>query len=387
MTFQTAKIQALIAEIDAVLSKDSKSRFGWLVGEGNCDRQMLERVRQQLQKWQEQLIIQQGTGAQTQVAEIASYQILFEQTDAEATEISHINDFALLMESFQGEIALLQQQRQALLNEIQQLQQKRQALINPETSVQQQQIITEFSQALISRLQETVNQQVAETLEKIQAVQLPEENTQTSLRQEIELQRPEFIGLELTAINPPLEFIIAPVQPLPYAGVELSKGISETQQKSDFITSQIEQNDTISALTDLIENVAETTASPEEDLLTTELSASKPKVDLWLGNNIVEQLNEDLSDLEGVEQTDIQTPEDIIKTTNEATDSIDSDLAAAVEQEKFNAAIPEHILAEFEDLFGDANNSSIKSDSAELETEETSESVTNQEPVELEKKN
>ncbi|MGA9378397.1 MAG: hypothetical protein WBV73_06465, partial [Phormidium sp.] len=188
MTFQTAKIQALIAEIDAVLSKDSKSRFSWLVGDGNADRQMLERVRQQLQRWQEQLIVQ-GTGGETQAAEIASYQILFEQTDAEG-------DRALLPESLQTEIALLQKQRQVLLNQIQQLEQQQQGLIDPELLIEQQQIVTEFSQTLINRLQSTVNQQLAETLEKIQAVQLINETAVTSLQQETESVKPEFIGLE-----------------------------------------------------------------------------------------------------------------------------------------------------------------------------------------------
>jgi len=283
----------------------------------------------------------------------------------------------------------LQQQRQVLLTQIQQLQQQRQVLINPEILVEQQQIVTEFSQSLINRLQETVNQQLAETLEKIQPVQLPNEDTETSWEQETESPKPEFIVLEKTAINPQLEFIPASVEPLPYAGVELTVGISEKLEDADFVTSQLEQNDTISALTDLIKDAAVTTASSEEDLLTTELAVTKSKVDLELENNIVEQLNEDLSDLEVVEQLDVQAPEDIIEIITDATDSIDLDLAAAVEQEqeRINAAIPEHILAEFEDLFGDSNNSSIPLINEELKPEETSESVTNQEPAKSEKKN
>jgi hypothetical protein len=385
MTFQTAKIQALIAEIDAVLSKDSKSRFSWLVGEANCDRQMLERVRQQLQKWQEQLIILQGKDSEAQVGEIASYQILFEPTDT-AAEFSQINDPAQLSESLHRDIARLQQQRQVLLNEIQQLQQNRQDLINPETSVQEQ-IISEFSQELMTRLQETVNQQLAETLEKIQAVQLAEENAETSFKEETELPKPEFIGLEVIDSNPQLEFITAPVQAFPYAGAELPRGIIEPGENSNLIFLAIDQNDTISALTDLIEDVATTSASPEEDLLTSESLEANAKVDLWLENNVVEQLNEDLFGLEGVTATDIEPPEDIEETTDDSTDSIDLDLAAAVEQEKINGTIPEHILAEFEDLFGDSNNSSIAANGEELEAEETPESLTEKEPVELEKKN
>ncbi|MGA9382330.1 MAG: hypothetical protein WBV73_26520, partial [Phormidium sp.] len=190
-----------------------------------------------------------------------------------------------------------------------------------------------------------------------------------------------------TAIDPQLELITAAAEQFPYAGVELIPEIIEKPQNTDFVTSQLKQNDTISALTDLIEDVAVNTASPEEDLLTNDLAVTKPKVDLWLGNNIVEQLNEDLSDLEEVEQPDVQPPEDIIETITDTTDSIDLDLAAAVEHEKINAAIPEDILAEFEDLFGDTNNSSIVVSNVELKPEETPESVTNQESVDSEKKN
>lgn len=389
MSFQTAKIQSLIAEIDAVLSKDSKSRFSWLVGDGSSDRQMLQRVRQQLEKWQEQLTIVQATGAETQVAEIASYQVLFEQSDVEG-------DRAILSESLQTEIVLLQQQRQVLLNEIERLQQQRQSLINPEILVEQQQIITEFSQELINRLQSTVNQQLAETLEKIQPVQLPDEEPETISQPELESAKLEFIGLESAATNPQLEFITASVEPLPYAGVEWIPETREEPENVDFITSQLKQNDTISALTDLIEGLTISTKLPEEDLLTTELAITKPKVDLWLGDNIVEHLNEDLFDLEIDEQPEVQPSESVRETINAATDSIDLDdvtdsidldLAAAVEQEKISAAIPEHILAEFEDLFGDANHSSVTASNAELEAEKTPELVTNQESVESEKKN
>ncbi|MFB2836702.1 hypothetical protein [Floridanema evergladense] len=382
MTFQTAKIQALIAEIDAVLSKDSKSRFGWLVGDGNPDRQMLERVRQQLQKWQEQLIIIQATGEETQAAEITSYQILFGQADREG-------DRVILSESLQTEIALLQQQRQLLLNEVQQLQRQRQALINPDVLVAQQQIFTEFSQALIERLQETVKQQLAETLEKIPAVQLPEAEVETSLKQETVSAKLEFIGLETMAINPQLELLAAAIEPLPYAGVELTGLISEKLENAkDSITLPSKQNDTISALTDLIQEANLTTALPE-DLLTNELPDTKAKVDLWLGDNIVEQLKEDLSDLEEVEPLNVQPLEDLKETITNATDSIELDLAAAVEQEqeKINAAIPEHILAEFEDLFGDSNSSSVAASNIESKPEELPEIGTKQEPVEPEKKN
>lgn len=382
MTFQTVKIQALIAEIDAVLSKDGKSRFGWLVGEGNADRQMLERVRHQLQKWQEQLTIIQATSTESPITEISSYQILFEQADAE-------DDRALLSESLQTEVVLLQQQRQELLNEIAQLQQQRKSLVSPEVLVEQQQIVAEFSQTLLDRLQETVNQQLAKTLEKIQAFQLTEEPVETSLDQETESAQLEFISSETTEFNLRSEFISAG-EPLPYAGVELTiESKKQVLGNSDFVTPQLMENDTISALTDLIVNIPETTASPEEDLLTTELANTKPNVDLWLGNNLVDQLNEELSDLEIMVQPDIQPLEEVQETVDHnATDSIDLDLTAAVEeQEKNNTAIPEDILAEFEDLFGDNNNTTVLVSNLETNPEKNPVLATNQETVESEKKN
>ena len=381
MTFQTVKIQALIAEIDAVLSKDGKSRFGWLVGEGNADRQMLERVRHQLQKWQEQLTIIQVTGTESPITEISSYQILFEQADAE-------DDRAFLSESLQTEVALLQQQRQELLNEIAQLRQQRKALVTPEVLVEQQQIVAEFSQTLLDRFQETVNQQLAKTLEKIQAFQLTEESVETSLNQETESAQLEFINSETTEINPRSELISA-AEPLPYAGVELAiESRKQVLENRDFVTPKLIQNDTISALTDLIVNVSETTASPEEDLLTNELANTKQNVDLWLGNNLVEQLNEELSDLEIAIQPDVQPQEEVKETVDTATDSIELDLAAAVEeQDKNNTAIPEDILAEFEDLFGDNNNTTVVVSNLETNPEKNPVLATNQETVESEKKN
>ena len=381
MTFQTVKIQALIAEIDAVLSKDGKSRFGWLVGEGNADRQMLERVRHQLQKWQEQLTIIQVTGTESPITEISSYQILFEQADAE-------DDRAFLSESLQTEVALLQQQRQELLNEIAQLRQQRKALVTPEVLVEQQQIVAEFSQTLLDRFQETVNQQLAKTLEKIQAFQLTEESVETSLNQETESAQLEFINSETTEINPRSELISA-AEPLPYAGVELAiESRKQVLENRDFVTPKLIQNDTISALTDLIVNVSETTASPEEDLLTNELANTKQNVDLWLGNNLVEQLNEELSDLEIAIQPDVQPQEEVKETVDTATDSIELDLAAAVEeQDKNNTAIPEDILAEFEDLFGDNNNTTVVVSNLEPNPEKNPVLATNQEIVESEKKN
>jgi len=381
MTFQTVKIQALIAEIDAVLSKDGKSRFGWLVGEGNADRQMLERVRHQLQKWQEQLTIIQATGTESPITEISSYQILFEQADAE-------DDRALLSESLQTEVTLLQQQRQELLNEIAQLQQQRTSLVSPEALVEQKQIVAEFSQTLLDRLQATINQQLTETLEKIQAVQLTEELLETSLNQETESAQPEFISPEITEVNPRSKLISA-VGPLPYAGAELALDSREQViENRDFLTPQLIHKDTISALTDLIVNIPETTASPEEDFLTTELANTKPNVDLWLGNNLVEQLNEELSDLEIMVQPDIQPLEEVQETVENVTDSIDLDLTAAVEeQEKNNTAIPEDILAEFEDLFGDNNNTTVVVNDLEPNSEKNPVLATNQETIESEKKN
>ncbi|MFB2972988.1 hypothetical protein ACE1CD_28845 [Aerosakkonema sp. BLCC-F183] len=122
-------------------------------------------------------------------------------------------------------------------------------------------------------------------------------------------------------------------------------------------TSAWESTDTIAALTDLIdetarllgsdsledellsepisiEEIAESVlksadteaesylpASPEEDLLSTDRLEGKSNVDLWVGKNMLEQLSQDLSGLEGLDSPQVQEESDILQRRDNSEQS------------------------------------------------------------------
>jgi hypothetical protein len=159
------KIQALIAEIDEVLSKPVP-RFPWT---GSMDtvhqRQLLERVRTYLVSPDSKLVADKelsssqkfrpevAGGMESTVAtgQQAVDQILLAVTG----EISHLR--SELMQPLQEDIQALMQEQEALVQEIQQLEAKRQQQQSlAQQQANQQQIIAEFLQALTISLQETL---------------------------------------------------------------------------------------------------------------------------------------------------------------------------------------------------------------------------------------
>ena len=159
------KIQALIAEIDEVLSKPVP-RFPWT---GSMDtvhqRQLLERVRTYLVSPDLKLVADKelsssprfrpevvgGTESTVATNQQAVDQILLAVTG----EISHLR--SELMQPLQEDIQALMQEQEALVQEIQQLEAKRQQQQSlAQQQANQQQIIAEFLQALTLSLQETL---------------------------------------------------------------------------------------------------------------------------------------------------------------------------------------------------------------------------------------
>jgi hypothetical protein len=162
---QKYKIQALIAEIDEVLSKPVP-RLPWT---GSMDtvhqRQLLERVRTYLVSPDSNLVADKepsssptvrpevvgGTGATASTNQQAVDQILLAVTG----EISHLRED--LIQPLHEDIQALRQEQEALVQEIQQLEAKRQQQQSlAQQQANQQQIISEFLQTLTSRLQETL---------------------------------------------------------------------------------------------------------------------------------------------------------------------------------------------------------------------------------------
>lgn len=175
------KIQALIAEIDEVLSKPVP-RLPWT---GSMDtvhqRQLLERVRTYLVSPDSKLVatkepsssptvrpeVLEATGSTAAANQQAVDQILLAVTG----EISHLRED--LMQPLQEDIQALRQDREALVQEIKLLEAKRQQQLSlAQQQANQQQIISEFLQALTSRLQETFDRSVLQTPGSIQNQQL-----------------------------------------------------------------------------------------------------------------------------------------------------------------------------------------------------------------------
>ena len=167
------KIQALIAEIDEVLSKPVP-RLPWT---GSIDtvhqRQLLERVRTYLVSPDSKLAATQKSeiGKKVRPAPVPVPKVpprvdrpsVTEQILVAVTgEISHLRES--LMQPLQEDIQALRQEQQALIQEIQQLEAKRQQQQSlAQQQANQQQTISDFLQALTNRLEETLVRDISQT--------------------------------------------------------------------------------------------------------------------------------------------------------------------------------------------------------------------------------
>ncbi|PSB27900.1 hypothetical protein [Stenomitos frigidus] len=198
MTSQKDQIQALITDIDGVLQKTTP-RLPWVVsGEVTQQRQVLERVRNYLVTFQRRQIVGESYGQAGDRPDLLAHDIYSSQSpyqspplEAQAErsqaygrdELSAqqmlqaiVQDMGYLranvMQPLQSDLELLRQQRESLVQEIHQLESQRQGYAG-QLPGNQQQMIAEFLQALMSRLQETLPQQVAQTLRGSNQQSLP----------------------------------------------------------------------------------------------------------------------------------------------------------------------------------------------------------------------
>lgn len=177
MNSQKYKIQALIAEIDEVLSKPAP-RLPWT---GSLDtvhqRQLLERVRAYLVSSDSKLTAPKAPArpnVRPQPVPVpkvplpapgpsAAEQIMLAVTG----EISHLR--SSLTGPLQENIEALRQEQQALIQEIKQLEAKRQQQQSlAQQQANQQQIITEFLQVLTARLEETLTSDFSQILSSLE---------------------------------------------------------------------------------------------------------------------------------------------------------------------------------------------------------------------------
>ncbi|MEG4250378.1 hypothetical protein [Microcoleus sp. Pol10D4] len=177
MNSQKYKIQALIAEIDEVLSKPAP-RLPWT---GSIDtvhqRQLLERVRAYLVSSDSKLTAPKAPArpnVRPQPVPVpkvplpapgpsAAEQIMLAVTG----EISHLR--SSLTGPLQEDIEALRQEQQALIQEIKQLEAKRQQQQSlAQQQANQQQIIGEFLQVLTARLEETLTSDFSQILSSLE---------------------------------------------------------------------------------------------------------------------------------------------------------------------------------------------------------------------------
>ncbi len=182
MTSQKDQIQALIAEIDSVLQK-ANSRLPWVMsGEIAQQRQVLERVRNYLVVLQQQLPVD-GLRQDTAYSSPVGYPPEFYPSGASGSrspaidaqqmmqtilqEMSYLR--ASVMQPMQADLENLRQRRELLTQELSHLEAERQNQALAQRSSNPQQFTDELVQVLMSRLQESLSQQIGQTLGNLQA--------------------------------------------------------------------------------------------------------------------------------------------------------------------------------------------------------------------------
>ncbi len=177
MTSQPDQLQKLIQEIDGVLGKTSP-RLPWVVsGDVAQQRRVLEQTRRYLLSLQQRgqqerpegaqsagaLTNRQGLEGQSATAERSAQQAL----QAIAQEMAYLR--SNMMQPLQSDIETLRHQREVLAQEVRQLESQRQQQALPQQPFNQQQVITEFLQVLMGRLQETLTGEVTQTLARLES--------------------------------------------------------------------------------------------------------------------------------------------------------------------------------------------------------------------------
>jgi hypothetical protein len=176
VTFHKDQIQALINEIDSVLDKPSPRLLSAMAGGNDQQRLVLEQTRSYLSSLQRDLAATESPGlaasAMIPFPEQASAESAQQVLQAVLQEMSYLR--TNFMQPLRQDVEGLQQQREALVQEIRQLETQRQQYALPQQTINQQQLINEFLQSLMGRLQENLTGQVAQMLTGLEAQTLQE---------------------------------------------------------------------------------------------------------------------------------------------------------------------------------------------------------------------
>ncbi|MEA5576937.1 hypothetical protein [Anabaena sp. UHCC 0451] len=168
MTFRADEINKLIADIDNLLANSGNRLSKILSGQGQEEREVLQRVRDFLVTLNESETPEENPADQSQTPPLSSllaryveqehnqaapysYQSPQEQVNFTAEQLK--GEISVLLQPLQAELSGLLQERASLVQEIRQLEQKRlQNYSLTQQLANQEQIITEFLQVLTSRL-------------------------------------------------------------------------------------------------------------------------------------------------------------------------------------------------------------------------------------------
>lgn len=190
MTSHQDQIQSLIADIDDLLAK-TEGRPSWFRSRDTVQsRQVLKRIRTYLVSLSSVVVDENpNKTAGTNLAEssrpfsyqppTADRQDLASAPDLSRSSLEPIvqalvqqvgNQFSQFMQPLQADVQALMSQRQALVKEIKQLELQRQHDYSlAQQQANQQQIISEFLHVLMVRLQDSLTQQVSQTLSNLEA--------------------------------------------------------------------------------------------------------------------------------------------------------------------------------------------------------------------------
>ncbi|HIK09090.1 MAG TPA: hypothetical protein IGS52_02285 [Oscillatoriaceae cyanobacterium M33_DOE_052] len=177
MSSNRDKIQALIAEIDGVMPKMTSRIAWWMSGDA---RRVLERVRTYLVSLQHEDLRTSSTSAPKTNSEVLSSPKQPAAAPGELDSAQSLWRGAIeqeisllrtgLMQPLLSEIAALRQERETLAQEIRQLEINRHhqySLAQQQTA--QQQLLADWLQGLMSRLQESLKEQVARSLMQLES--------------------------------------------------------------------------------------------------------------------------------------------------------------------------------------------------------------------------
>ncbi|HIK28355.1 MAG: hypothetical protein N3E45_00960 [Oscillatoriaceae bacterium SKW80] len=177
MSSHLEQIEALIAEIDGVLQQPIP-RLPWMGEASRESRRVLERIRAYLEAQQIEIKAAISQKERGESDSITGAHSLTEEPESQQTtsdllmqaveeEIKTLR--STLIQPLLTDIQALQQERDSLLREIRQLEiQRQQQHSLAQQAAYQQQIITEFLQNIKNCLQETLTQQVVQTLANIE---------------------------------------------------------------------------------------------------------------------------------------------------------------------------------------------------------------------------